>query len=57
MTLLWQISLALEVALLVVFALVVAATLLTKSHRGDATVSMYPRRPLHRSRARDRRAA
>lgn len=57
MTLLWQVSLALEVALLVVFALVVAASLLTDRHTRAATVSAYPGRPAHHGRARDRRAA
>jgi hypothetical protein len=56
MTLLWQVSLAFEVALLVVFALVVAATLLT-SRRGGATISAYPHHPFPRSRTRDRHAA
>jgi len=46
MTLLWQISVAFEAALLVVFALVVATSLLTSRH-GGATATGYPRRPAH----------
>jgi hypothetical protein len=56
MTLLWQVSLALEAALFVVFALVVATTLLTSRH-GGATVTAYPRRPAHDRRHRIHRAA
>jgi hypothetical protein len=55
MTGLWYFSLALEVALLVVFALVVATSLLTRGHRG-ATVSTYPQHSSH-GRVRDRHAA
>lgn len=54
MTLLWQVSLAVEVALLVLFALVVATSLLTDRRRGGATVSAYPR---VEARTRHRRAA
>ena len=55
MTLVWQISLALEVALLFVFALVVATSLVT-DRRGGATVTAYPSRTAH-ERHRTRRAA
>jgi hypothetical protein len=57
MTLVWEISLALEVALLLIFALVVATSLLTRRSTGGATVSAYPHRPVHEGRARDRHAA
>jgi hypothetical protein len=56
-TLVWQISLALEVALLAVFAIVVVTTLVTTGRRGGATISAYPHRPVHRGRARGRHAA
>jgi hypothetical protein len=54
MTLLWQVSLALEVALLAIFALVVAMSLLTDRRTGGATISAYPRAEV---RTRHRRAA
>lgn len=56
MTLVWQISLALEVALLVAFALVVATSLVT-DRRGGGTVTAYPPRAAHERRHRIRRAA
>lgn len=57
MTVLWSVGLALEVALLAVFALVVVASLLTDRRRREATVSAYPHRAAEQARARDRRAA
>jgi hypothetical protein len=57
MTLLWQISLALEVGLLVVFALVVATSVLTRTQTGSATIRDYPRRHVLHGRHRHHRAA
>lgn len=57
MTLLWQVSLGLEVALLVVFALAVVTTLLSRDRTGGATVSAYRHRPAERRSVRDRQAA
>ncbi len=56
MTLLWQVSLGLEAALLVVFALLVVTSLVL-DRRGGATVAAYPRRPAHARRHRVHRAA
>ena len=53
MTLLWQISLGLEVALLIVFALIVGVSLLTRGRMGSGgAVKTYPHRPAHDTRSR-----